>query len=607
MCGIVGIIGRGNISERLIHGLKNLEYRGYDSAGIATVYEEKINRRRAEGKLVNLSNEVDKSPISGNLGIGHTRWATHGVPNEINAHPHATNSVAAVHNGIIENFLLLKDELVSLGYEFYSDTDSEAIVHLISYFLDKGMTSREAFSNSLSRLEGAYAIAVIFSSESEKIYGARSGSPLAVGWGDSEMFLGSDASALSNETLKISYMDEGDWVELSKNGAKFWDKDNNEVTRDVVETSFNPIQFAKGNFPHYMLKEIYEQPTVIGETLNTFFNPSDSEIRLPELGVNFNEIDKVTLVACGSSFFAGLVAKYWIEYYAKVPVEVDISSEFRYREPPLTKNGLTIFISQSGETADTLAALRYAKSQSQHIISLVNVRESSIARESDGLLLINAGPEIGVASTKAFTCQLVTLAAFSISLGVAKNTMSVTKSKKLSRAISEIPSKISDILSDNLSIKSIAENLSSMSNVLYIGRGSEYPIALEGALKLKEISYIHSEGFAAGELKHGPIALIEKGVPVIVIAPKGELYEKTISSMQEVIARGAKVILITDSKERESIDKKIWKVIHMPSVENFVNPILYSIPVQLLAYHVAVSKGTDVDQPRNLAKSVTVE
>ena len=607
MCGIIGIIGRGNISKRLIHGLKNLEYRGYDSAGIATVFEKKIMRRRAEGKLVNLSNEVGKRPISGNLGIGHTRWATHGVPNEANAHPHATDSVAAVHNGIIENFLFLKEELLSLGYEFYSDTDSEAIVHLVSYYLDKGMSTREAFSSSLARLEGAYAIALIFSSESEKIYGARSGSPLAVGWGDNEMFLGSDASALSNETLKLSYLNEGDWVELSKDGAKFWDRDNNEVSRKIVETSFNPIQFAKGNFPHYMLKEIYEQPTVIGDTLNTFFNPSDSEIKLPELGKNLNEVEKVTLVACGSSFFAGLVAKFWIERYAKVSVEVDISSEFRYRESPLPNNGLTIFISQSGETADTLAALRYARSQSQHIISLVNVRESTIARESDGLLLINAGPEIGVASTKAFTCQLVTLAAFSISLGVAKNKINKNQAKKLSRAISEIPSKISDILSDGLNIKLIAESLSKVSNVLYIGRGSEYPIALEGALKLKEISYIHSEGFAAGELKHGPIALIEKGVPVIVIAPKGDLYEKTISNMQEVIARGAKVILLTDSRNDKNIDEKVWKVISMPTVENFVNPILYSIPVQLIAYHVAVAKGTDVDQPRNLAKSVTVE
>jgi len=607
MCGIIGIIGKNDISDRLLNGLKNLEYRGYDSAGIATIHDKEIHRRRAEGKLINLSHEVSKYPIKGSLGIGHTRWATHGVPNETNAHPHATNMVAAVHNGIIENFQTIKEELGLLGYKFQSDTDSEAIVHLISYYLDKGLSPKEAFSNSLNRLEGAYAIALIFSSNSEKIYGARSGSPLAVGWGDNEMFLGSDAAALSNETTNISYLEEGDLVELSRDGANFWNKLGEEVKRDIVESKFNPIQIGKGNFPHYMLKEIYEQPTVIGDTLNTFFNPADSEIKLPSLGVNLAKISKVTIVACGSSYFAGLVAKFWIERYARVSVEVDISSEFRYRETPLPKDGLTLFISQSGETADTLAALRYAKSQSQHIVSLVNVRESTIARESDGLLLINAGPEIGVASTKAFTCQLVALAVFTISLGVSKKIIDKNESKKLSKAISEVSSKITDILQDDLQIKSISDNFSDVSNVLYIARGSEYPIALEGALKLKEISYIHSEGFAAGELKHGPIALIEKGVPVIVIAPKGELYEKTISSMQEVIARGAKVILITDSMERESIDKKIWKVIHMPSVENFVNPILYSIPVQLLAYHVAVSKGTDVDQPRNLAKSVTVE
>ena len=420
MCGIIGIIGNSNISDRLLKGLKNLEYRGYDSAGIATVHEKKILRRRAEGKLVNLSNEVSKNPIKGSIGIGHTRWATHGVPNEINAHPHATNTVAAVHNGIIENFQLIKKELCSLGYEFQSDTDSEAIVHLVSYFLDKGISPREAFTNSLNRLEGAYAIALIFSSDNNKIYGARSGSPLAVGWGKNEMFLGSDAAALSNETINISYLEEGDWVELSRDGANFWNKSGQAVKREIVETKFNPIQIAKGNFPHYMLKEIYEQPTVIGDTLNTFFNPAESEIKLPDLGVNLEEISKVTIVACGSSYFAGLVAKFWIERYARVSVEVDISSEFRYRETPLPKDGLTLFISQSGETADTLAALRYAKSQSQHIVSLVNVRESTIARESDGLLLINAGPEIGVASTKAFTCQLVALAAFTISIGVSK-------------------------------------------------------------------------------------------------------------------------------------------------------------------------------------------
>ncbi len=607
MCGIIGIIGNNNISSRLLQGLKNLEYRGYDSAGIASVHKKKIVRRRAEGKLVNLSKELDKNPLEGNLGIGHTRWATHGVPNEVNAHPHATASVAAVHNGIIENFRLIKGELVSLGYTFQSDTDSEAIVHLVSYYLEQGFSPQDAFSKSLGRLEGAYAIALIFSSNEDVIFGARSGSPLAVGWGDNEMFIGSDAAALSNETSKISYLEEGDWVEIKRSGAVFRDKSNKEVTRKIVETSFNPIQIAKGNYPHYMLKEIYEQPTVIGDTLNTFFNPADSRIKLPNLGIDLEKISKVTIVACGSSFLASLVAKFWIERYAKVSVEVDISSEFRYREPPLLKDGLSLFISQSGETADTLAALRYAKKESQHIVSLVNVRESSMARESDGLLVINAGPEIGVASTKAFTCQLVALAAFSISLGISKKTISSLEAEELSRAISEVPSKIADILNHDSKIKSLADEVSDVSNVLYIGRGSEYPIALEGALKLKEISYIHAEGFAAGELKHGPIALIEKGMPVIVIAPSGDLNEKTFSNMQEVIARGAKVILLTDSIGKSEFENEVWKVIELPLINKFVTPLLYTIPVQLLAYHVAVAKGTDVDQPRNLAKSVTVE
>ena len=607
MCGIIGIIGNSNVSRRLLNGLKRLEYRGYDSAGIATINDGQIERLRAEGKLSVLAKKLEQKPVSGSIGIGHTRWATHGVPNEINAHPHSTEQVAAVHNGIIENFKELREELTELGHKFLSDTDSEAIVHLISHYLEKGMSPRESMSACLKKLQGAFALAIIFVGKENLLFGARQGSPLALGWGAGEMFLGSDAIALSDETSQITYLEEGDWVEVTRSGAIFFDFKDKVVDREITETNIGPSIIAKGNFPHYMLKEIYEQPTVIGETLNGFFDPANQDITLPDFGLDLKTISRVTIIACGTSYFAGLVAKFWIEKYAKLPVEVDIASEFRYRESPMSKSGLALFISQSGETADTLGALSYAREQKQYILSIVNVRESTMARASDSILVTKAGPEIGVASTKAFTCQLVTLAAFAIYLSKARKKICSKDVHNLSKAISEVPSKALEVLNHDEHIKKMAHDLSKVKDLLYIGRGTEYPIALEGALKLKEISYIHAEGYAAGELKHGPIALIDESVPVVVVAPSGPLFSKTISNMQEIIARGGKVILLTDEDGAKYADEKVWKTIELPKVDSFVCPILYAIPIQLIAYHVAVAKGTDVDQPRNLAKSVTVE
>ena len=607
MCGIIGVLSDSNVSKRLIGGLRRLEYRGYDSAGIATINEGKIDRRRAKGKIIFLEKKIIDSPIVGNIGIGHTRWATHGVPNEENAHPHATSKVAVVHNGIIENFKTLREELISIGCNFESDTDSEAIVHLISNYLDKGLTPQASVAQTLKKLHGAFALAIIFSHENDLLIGARKGSPLAVGWGNGEMFLGSDSLALSGETSEITYLEEGDWVELNSKGAIFYDKDDKEVDRDKTHTELSQKSVSKGNYSHFMLKEIFEQPTVIGETLNGFFNPADQILELPDLGINLKNINNITIVACGTSFFAGLTAKYWIEKYSRIPVDVDIASEFRYRESDLPNKGLALFISQSGETADTIAALKYAKSKNQHIVSLVNVSDSSMARMSDGILLTKAGPEIGVASTKAFTCQLVSLAVLSIALATAKEKIEISEINNLSKAISEIPSRAADILNYNEEIKSISLDIVKAKDILYIGRGTEYPIALEGALKLKELSYIHAEGFPAGELKHGPIALVDDSVPIIVLAPSGPLFNKTISNMEEIIARGGKVILISDAKGCNQVGEKVLKKIQLPSVNSFVTPILYSIPIQLLAYYVALAKGTDVDQPRNLAKSVTVE
>ncbi len=611
MCGILGVIGKSggksDVTPRILEGLKRLEYRGYDSAGIATIINGEIGRRRAEGKLENLERLLRDDPLVGGIGIGHTRWATHGVPNEVNAHPHATAKVAAVHNGIIENFRDLRAELVGHGHNFESETDTEAIVHLITRYLDEGLAPRDAVAAALKRLEGAFALAIVFAGEHDLMYGARRGSPLAVGWGDGEMFLGSDAFALAPMTQSISYLEEGDWVEVTRAGATFFDRDEAEVTREIKQSGLSGAVLGKGNYRHFMLKEIFEQPTVIGETLNRFFNPADRTVRLPELGFDLADVSRITLVACGTAYLAGMVAKYWLERFAKVDVELDIASEFRYRENTMPRGGLALFISQSGETADTLAALRYAKSQNQRTLALINVPESTIAREAGGVIHTSAGPEIGVASTKAFTCQLVALACFAIALGKARGALSSGDEARLSSAITEVPSRAAEVLNHDDALRDLAQEIAAASDVIYIGRGTSYPIALEGALKLKEISYIHAEGFAAGELKHGPIALIDENVPVIVIAPYDNLFEKTVSNMQEVMARGGRVVYLSDAKGIEAMGDKAWVTIELPTVDPFVAPILYAIPVQLLAYHVAVAKGTDVDQPRNLAKSVTVE
>ena len=607
MCGIIGIIGRGEASPLLMEGLKRLEYRGYDSAGIATLVNGSIKRRRAKGKLENLEALLAKDPIGGTIGIGHTRWATHGRPNETNAHPHATDKTAIVHNGIIENFQPLRMELEGLGYEFFTDTDSEVVTHLLTRYLDEGMATVDATKATLARLEGAFALAIIFAGENELMIGARRGSPLAVGFGEGEMYLGSDSLALAPLTQKICYLDEGDWAEITPRSATIHDESGEVVERPVRLTVNTGVAAGKGDFPHFMLKEIFEQPGVIGSTLNSFVNPQTRTIELPDMPFVWADVPKVTLVACGTSSYAALVAKYWFEEIAGIAVEWDIASEFRYRAPHLPESGVALLISQSGETADTLAALRFAHEQGQHILALVNVPESSMAREADLVLGTHAGPEIGVASTKAFTTQLTVLACLVIAAAKARGVIDHEREATLSAALMEVPARAADALNHDEKLRAIAKNLAEARNVLYIGRGASFPIALEGALKLKEISYIHAEGYAAGEMKHGPIALIEDDVPVIVIAPSDRLFEKTASNTQEVIARGGKVIFLSDAAGVRAFVSKAAEVVELPAVDPFVAPILYAITVQLLAYYTAVAKGTDVDQPRNLAKSVTVE
>jgi len=607
MCGIVGIIGLNDASPLLVEGLKRLEYRGYDSAGIATLSNGQIERRRAKGKIHNLETVLTDNPADGTVGIGHTRWATHGIPNETNAHPHATDKVAVVHNGIIENFQDIRSELVQKGYQPTSETDSEVVALLITYYLDNGATPQDAVSLTLKRLDGAFALGILFAGEEDLLIGARRGSPLAVGFGDGEMYLGSDAMALAHLTKQIAYLEEGDWVVLSRDNAVFLDENDREVSREVKESALSGALIGKGGHRHYMLKEIYEQPQVIGDTLSSFFNPTAQTISMPEFPFDLTDIPRITIVACGTSFYAGLVAKYWIEQYARIGVDIDVASEFRYREAPMQDGGLSLFISQSGETADTLAALRYAKSQGQSILSIVNVPESSMERESDAVLLTHAGPEIGVASTKAFTTQLTVLACFAISLAKAKGTIDGDCEARLCKAIAEVPSRAAEVLNHDSALQQIAQNVAEARDVLYLGRGASFPIAMEGALKLKEISYIHAEGYAAGEMKHGPIALIDESVPIIVIAPMDDNFEKTASNTQESVARGGKVIFMSSSDGIDKMADHCIATVPMPNVDPFVAPLLYSIPVQLLAYHVAVHKGTDVDQPRNLAKSVTVE
>ncbi|HJO73170.1 MAG TPA: glutamine--fructose-6-phosphate transaminase (isomerizing) [Rhodospirillales bacterium] len=607
MCGITGIVGKAAVAPLLLEGLKRLEYRGYDSAGVATLVDGGIERRRAEGKLINLERLIGDEPIAGATGIGHTRWATHGVPNEQNAHPHATERVALVHNGIIENFQELRDEVVATGHVLASDTDTEVVAHLITLYLEEGMGPAEATSAALKRLDGAFALAIIFSGEHDLMIGARKGSPLAVGFGEGEMYLGSDALALAPLTKKIMYLEEGDWTVITRVGADVFDAEGNAVERQVRETALSGAAIGKGGHRHFMLKEIYEQPQVIGDTLHAFINPATRAITLPDLPFDPAAASKITLIACGTSFYAASVAKYWMEGIAAMPVEVDIASEFRYRGAAMPEGGVALFISQSGETADTLAALRYARSQGQHILSIVNAPESAIARESDAVLPTFAGPEIGVASTKAFTTQLTVLACLTIVTARARGAIDHAEEARLALALTEVPSRAAEVLNHDERLRDIAHGVAEAAGVLYLGRGSSYPIALEGALKLKEISYIHAEGYAAGEMKHGPIALIDETVPVIVIAPFDGLFEKTASNVQEVMARGGRVVFISDAAGAARLADLVSATVTLPAVDPFVAPILYAIPVQLLAYHVAVLKGTDIDQPRNLAKSVTVE
>ena len=607
MCGIVGIIGKSPVAETLLDGLKRLEYRGYDSAGIATVVNGSIDRRRAEGKLGNLGALLREKPLTGTIGIGHTRWATHGVPNEANAHPHSNGTVAVVHNGIIENFRALREELEARGRRLESDTDTEVVVHLISQGIEDGLDPVEATRVALGRLDGAFALGIVFAGHHDLMIGARRGSPLAVGYGDGEMYLGSDALALAPLTQRITYLEEGDWAVLRTDGATVYDAAGNAVERPIRTTAVSGAMIGKEGHRHFMLKEIHEQPQIIGDTLRSYINPATRSVVLPELPFDPASVPRLTLVACGTASYACLVAKYWLESIARVPVEVDVGSEFRYRAPDMPEGGVALFVSQSGETADTLAPLRYAREQGQHIVSVVNVPESSIARESDLVLPTNAGPEIGVASTKAFTAQLTVLACLTIALARARGKIDAATEARLVEAMAEVPARVADVLNHDAHIHSIAKGVSEARDVLYLGRGTSYPLALEGALKLKEISYIHAEGYAAGEMKHGPIALIDETVPVIVIAPTDPLFEKTASNMQEAVARGGKVIFLGDSAGVAHAGDLAAESIVLPGVDPFVAPILYAIPVQLLAYHVAVLKGTDVDQPRNLAKSVTVE
>ncbi|HYG30728.1 MAG TPA: glutamine--fructose-6-phosphate transaminase (isomerizing) [Allosphingosinicella sp.] len=607
MCGIIGILGREEVADRLMQGLRRLEYRGYDSAGICTIVDGALERRRAEGKLENLARVLAGEPLAGTTGIAHTRWATHGAPTVGNAHPHVVDGVALVHNGIIENFRPLREEMQAAGRTFQSETDSEVVAHLIDHQLKQGKDPREAVAAVLPRLHGAFAITILFRDFPDVLIGARMGAPLTVGYGEGETYLGSDALALAGLTQRIAYLEEGDWAVVRRDGATVYDRSNEEVERDIVTSGASAVRIEKGNHRHYMQKEIFEQPIVVAQTLSSYLRPFEQTIALPAMEQSFADVPRVTIVACGTSFYAGMVAKYWFERFARVPVDLDVASEFRYREPVLDPGGLALFISQSGETADTLAALRHARAEGQRIAVVVNVPTSSMAREADLLLPTHAGPEIGVASTKAFTCQLAVLAALAAKFARDKGRMSEEEEREIVGHLSEAPAAMNAALGHDEDIERMAHLVAGARDVLYLGRGADYPLAMEGALKLKEISYIHAEGYAAGEMKHGPIALIDDSVPVIVLAPSGPLFEKTVSNMQEVQARGGRVILISDAEGLAAASHNTIATIEMPMVHPLIAPLVYAIPVQLLAYHVAVVKGTDVDQPRNLAKSVTVE
>jgi len=607
MCGIIGIVGKSEVASRLVDGLRRMEYRGYDSAGVCTVNNGELVRRRAPGKLSNLVAELTKHPAPGATGIAHTRWATHGAPTTSNAHPHATAEVALVHNGIIENFRALREELQARGRSFESETDTEVVAHLVSELVEAGKSPQQAVAEVLPRLRGAFALAIAFRSHPDLLIGARLGSPLVVGYGEGETYLGSDALALAPLTQRIAYLDEGDWVVIDYSGSKIFDKDNNPVEREVVTSGASANEIEKGNYRHFMQKEIFEQPVAVAQTLSSYVRQLERQVALPQLDFDLAAIARITIVACGTSYYAGMVAKYWFERFARVPVDLDVASEFRYRDPVLEPGGLALFISQSGETADTLAALRHCKEQGQVIAVVVNVPTSSMAREADLLLPTHAGPEIGVASTKAFTCQLAVLAALAARMAVVKGRMDRAEEGDVVTHLLEAPASLNAALAHDEEIAAMAHLIAPARDVLYLGRGPDYPLALEGALKLKEISYIHAEGYASGEMKHGPIALIDEAVPVIVLAPSGPLFEKTVSNMQEVRARGGKIVLVSDAEGIAEAGEGCLATIEMPRVHPLIAPLVYAVPVQLLAYHVAVVKGTDVDQPRNLAKSVTVE
>ena len=607
MCGIIGIVGKEEVADRLVDGLRRMEYRGYDSAGVCTVHDGQLVRRRAEGKLINLVKELIKDPAPGLTGIAHTRWATHGAPTAANAHPHATGELALVHNGIIENFRSLREGLEGRGRTFESQTDTEVVAHLVSEQIEAGLSPQDAVKVALPQLRGAFALAIAFRRFPDMLIGARLGSPLVVGYGDGETYLGSDALALAPLTQKITYLDEGDWVVITRDGAQIFDVDNNPVEREIVASGASAVAIEKGNYRHFMQKEIFEQPTVVAQTLHSYVRQVDQSVALPQIDFDLSKVQRITIVACGTSYYAGMVAKYWIEQFARLPVDIDVASEFRYRDPVLEPGGLALFISQSGETADTLAALRHCKAEGQTIAVVVNVPTSTMAREADLLLPTHAGPEIGVASTKAFTCQLAVLAALAARLAVLRGRMDRAEEMTVVKHLVETPACLNAALGHDEEIADMAHLIAPARDVLYLGRGPDFPLALEGALKLKEISYIHAEGYASGEMKHGPIALIDEAVPVIVLAPSGPLFEKTVSNMQEVRARGGKVVLISDAEGIAEAGEGCIATIEMPKVHPLIAPLVYAVPVQLLAYHVDCVKGTDVDQPRNLAKSVTVE
>ncbi len=608
MCGIVGILGKEAVATQVVEALRRLEYRGYDSAGVATLEHGLLTRRRAEGKLRNLEIRLSSEPLEGLIGIGHTRWATHGKPNETNAHPHATAKLAVVHNGIIENFRELRAELQADGYVFETETDTEIVAHLVTRELDRGLTPVDAVAASLPRLRGAFALAFLFEGQEDLLIGARKGSPLAVGIGDGEMYLGSDALALAPFTNLIAYLEEGDWVVLNRKGASFYDKANQPVQRRAQRVAAGAFLVEKGNHRHFMAKEIYEQPEVVGHTLTQYLDMAAGRVRLPFEGkIDWASLSRLSVSACGTAYYAGLTAKYWFEKLARLPVEIDVASEFRYREAPLPEKGLALFVSQSGETADTLACLRYARQEQQTVLSVVNVPTSTIARESDAVAPTMAGPEIGVASTKAFTCQLTALACLALAAARGRGTLSAEEEARHVQSLIALPGLMAKALALEPEIEKLARELSKARDVLYLGRGTSYPLALEGALKLKEISYIHAEGYPAGELKHGPIALIDEQMPVIVVAPHDGLFEKTASNMQEVAARGGRIILITDAKGAAECGIEPETTIIMPDMDPAFAAIVYALPIQMIAYQTAVFMGKDVDQPRNLAKSVTVE